>query len=394
MGVTVPADNAAINWRAAAAAIATISVVGTALGLGVPLLSISMEKAGHSATIIGANTAVGGIGALMAAPFGPRIAKWAGLAPAMLACVMTTGFCFIAFYLLPSIEVWFALRLLQGFAVTLLFLFSEYWMSAAAPPARRGLLFGIYATVLSLGFAAGPALFAAIGSDGFAPFAIGAAIAALAVVPILMAWKESVPVGDGSVGGFLPFLWLLPVSTAAVLVYGSVETGGFALFPVYGTRHGLSETDAALLLTAIGLGNVLLQIPIGLISDKVSDRRLVLLACGIIGLAGMIALPFAIGAWWAAAALLFVWGGVVAGLYTVGLAYLSSRVAPENLAQANAAFVFCYGVGMFAGPQLIGASMDVFGRDGFAHAVALFFAAYVAVAAGSLLRSRTGTPKA
>jgi MFS family permease len=304
--------------------------------------------------------------------------------------VALAGLSFIAFHAFQHIGVWFALRFLQGFAVTLLFLFSEYWMSAAAPPARRGLLFGIYATVLSLGFALGPALFAAIGSDGFAPFGVGAAIAALAIVPILLAWRESVPVGDGRVGGFLPYLWLLPVSTAAVLVYGSVETGGFALFPVYGTRHGLPETDAALLLTAIGLGNVLLQIPIGIISDKVADRRLVLLGCGMIGLAGMIALPFLIGSWWAAAALLFVWGGVVAGLYTVGLAYLSSRVNPADLAQANAAFVFCYGVGMFAGPQLIGASMDVFGRDGFAMALAFFFAAYVVVAGGSLLRSRSG----
>ena len=83
----------------------------------------------------------------------------------------------------------------------------------------------------------------------------------------------------------------MPTATAAVLVFGAVETGGFALFPVYGNRIGYSEADAALLLSMIGLGNVILQIPIGFLSDRIGDRRILLIACAIVGLAGMLALP-------------------------------------------------------------------------------------------------------
>ena len=60
--------------------------------------------------------------------------------------------------------------------------------------------------------------------------------------------------------------------------------------------------------------------------------------------------------------MLFVWGGVVAALYTIGLAHLGSRLTGRELASANAAFVFCYGFGMLIGPQVIGIGMDVFGR--------------------------------
>ena len=76
------------------------------------------------------------------------------------------------------------------------------------------------------------------------------------------------------------------------------------------------------------------------------------------------------------AALLFVWGGVVAALYTIGLAHLGSRLSGSDLASANAAFVLCYGVGMVLGPQAIGIGMDVLGKDGFGWTLALFFAAY------------------
>lgn len=368
-----------IDWRGAIAAIATISVVGMSLGITVPLLSVLMEQQGHSASVIGFNTAFAGIAALLAAPFGPRIAQILGVQRAIVLMISLVIACFFGFNAFRQIEAWFALRFVLGFAVTVLFLLSEFWISAATPQSKRGLMFGIYATVLSLGFAIGPAIFAKIGSEGSTAFYVGAGVVSVALVPVLAALNTDVPLKDGRIGGFLPFLWLVPSATAAVLVYGSVETGGFSLFPVYGTRMGLSEADSALLLSMIGLGNVLLQIPIGLISDRVSDRRIVLLGCAVIGLLGMATLPYVIANWWWAAAILFVWGGVVAGLYTVGLAHLSSRVPPDQLAQANAAFVFCYGMGMLAGPQAIGAMIDVFGPNGFAIALGSFFAAFILI---------------
>jgi len=259
-----------------------------------------------------------------------------------------------------------------------LFVLSEFWISTSAPPRRRGLVLGIYATVLSLGFAAGPWLFAHLGSSGFLPFGVTIALVTLASIPVLAARNESPAiVADGETSHFLRYIWLVPTATFAVLVFGAVETGGFALFPVYGSRIGYSEADAALLLTMIGLGNVLLQIPIGMISDRVSDRRYLLLACATVGLIGTAFMPFFAQNWHLMAALLFVWGGVVAAMYTIGLAHLGSQLSGHELASANAAFVLCYGVGMVLGPQAIGIGMDAFGPSGFGWSLALFFAAYM-----------------
>jgi len=139
-----------------------------------------------------------------------------------------------------------------------------------------------------------------------------------------------------------------------------------------------------MLLTAVGLGNVLLQIPLGLISDRMRDRRLLLAICALVGLAGVLALPFVAGNWNMSAAILFLWGGVVAGLYTVGLAHLGSRLSGRDLASANAAFVLCYGIGMLVGPQAIGVGMDIAGPDGFAYTLAVFFGLYLLLALARL----------
>jgi MFS family permease len=92
-----------------------------------------------------------------------------------------------------------------------------------------------------------------------------------------------------------------------------------------------------------------------------------------IGLAGSLALPFLIHNWMLTAVILLFWGGSVAGLYTVGLAHLGDKLHGSDLAAANAAFVFCYALGMLVGPQTIGVAMDVTGNHGFAWALGVLF---------------------
>jgi MFS family permease len=381
-------DRAPTQWLSIAAAVASISVVGIAIGLGMPLLSVVLEGRGHSASMIGLNTAVAGLASIAAAPLATPLAVRAGVVWTMLAMIAAGALALLGFYFATSFWMWFPLRVVLHAALTILFILSEFWISVSAPPQRRGFVLGIYATVLSLGFALGPWLFAQTGSFGFLPFGTAIALVLVAALPVLAAWKESpkLAAAQGRWSGFAQFIWLVPTATAAVVVYGAVETGGFALFPLYAGAIGYTQHDAALLLTMIGLGNVILQIPLGMVSDRVHDRRMLLFLCTLVGLAGTLLMPYAAGSWHLMAALLFVWGGVVAGLYTIGLAHLGSRLSGNDLASANAAFVLCYAVGMVLGPQAIGIGMDLLGEHGFGWTLALFFAAYLLLVAGRVRR--------
>ncbi|GGD25690.1 MFS transporter [Aureimonas glaciei] len=378
----------AIDWWAAGAAIASISAVGVALGLGLPLLSVILEQRGISPTMIGANTAVAGAASLLAAPLVTPIARRLGVRLTMALAIVAAALSALGFYFFVPFWTWFPLRLVFHFAITALFILSEFWINAAAPPGKRGFILGIYATFLSLGFALGPWLFSQIGSQGFLPFGIGAGVILAALVPLILAWDRQPVIGTATHGGFWRYLYIVPTATAAVLIFGAVESGGFALFPIYGQMVNFSEASAAQLLTAIGLGNVLLQIPIGLYSDRVKDRRKLLLFFAVVGCVGSLCLPYLVEDWWLMAGTLFIWGGVVAGLYTVGLAHLGAKLETSELAPANAAFIFCYSAGMLIGPQTIGGALDLFGPDGFAWSLALFFAAYLVLTLVRLTSSK------
>ena len=369
----------AIHWPALLAAVSAITAVGIAIGLGLPLLSVILEKRGVSSSMIGMNSAMAGVAAMVAAPLTTMIARRLGVVNTMVWAIVAAAASALGFYFAEALWMWFPLRIVFHGAITVLFVLSEFWINTAAPPSKRGLVLGIYATVLSLGFAAGPLIFSVIGSDGILPFAIGAGVILLAAVPILMARKENPIIDEQPNHPFVRYIFLVPTATAAVFIFGAVESGGLSLFPVYANRTGFTESQGALLLMMMGLGNVLFQIPIGLIADRIGDRRRLLSIFAIIGLVGSLALPYLIHDWLLTAVILLFWGGSVAGLYTVGLAHLGDKLHGSDLASANAAFVFCYALGMLVGPQTIGVSMDVAGHHGFAWALAFFFAIYVAL---------------
>ncbi len=376
-GMAVNRPQEVDKWGAVAA-IATISAVGVAVGLSFPLLSFLMEQRGYSTTLIGANTAMAGIASMLAVPFVNPLARRIGLVATLVLAAVISAASLIGFYIFPSIGAWFLLRISFHGAITASFILSEYWINVAAPEKRRGFVLGIYGSVLSLGFATGPALLALLGTKGPLPFVTGVIIILVSTLPAILAHGRQ-PRTDShpKSRSVLRYIWLVPLATAAAFIFGAVEQAGLALFPVYGARNGYDETQISLLLIVLAFGNVALQLPLGLISDRLRDRRWLLFACAAVGAIGVAIVPYAMQYPALLICGMFVWGGVTTGMYTVGLAHLGSRLKGPDLAQANAAFILCYAIGMVIGPQVAGVAMDIWNPHGFAVALSGMFVGYL-----------------
>jgi MFS family permease len=359
-------------------AIASVTAVGLGISLAIPLLSLTLAARRIEPAWIGVSAAAWGLASMVATPFVPWLAGRIGTGMLLAISILVAAACLPLFYVVENFWLWFPLRFVTGAAMATTFVLSEFWIAAAAPAARRGLVMGIYATVLSVGFAGGPAILAATGTSGALPFIVGATIIALAALPVIAAPVTSPVIGEHPRGAFLRFLVIAPAATAASFVFGIAESASFALLPVYGSRVGYSADVAILLAVAMTLGNVALQIPLGLASDRF-DRRRVLLASGLAGLIGAALMPFLIADLWPALVLLFVWGGVSGGLYTVGLAHVAARFTGAELAAVNSTFVFAYAAGALIGPAAVGVGMEISDPHGFAVVLALAFLAYVAL---------------
>ncbi len=278
--------------------------------------------------------------------------------------------------------IWFFIRGVFGGALTALFVISEYWINALAPPRQRGFVLGFYATSLAAGFAAGPLILGFAGTAGATPFVVATALFALAAAPIIL-WSGKAPELKSARGaGLLPFLASAPVAACAGLVHGAIETASFGLLPVYALRGGLSPETGALLVTLFALGNILFQLPIGFVSDQM-DRGKLLLSLAVFGLCGAIALALAGPSHLVLfCGLLVIWGGGVGSLYAVGLAHLGSRYSGPDLAGANAAFIMLYSLGMLGGPPIAGFAMDLVPPNGFFFSIAALLAVYLGLVCG------------
>ena len=362
------------------AVIACISVVGMGLGVSIPLLALMMEREGISGTLIGANTAMPAFATLLFTPFIPGILHRLPIIPFLLGCILICGLAMPSYYLFPNVWVWFPIRFMNGVGLTGLFVVSEFWINSLADEKSRGRLIGIYGAVLSAGFASGPILLALVGTEGVTPFIAIALVILAAGLPLVFFGRGLAPrLTERPSKSLLSFVLVAPAATLAGLAYGATETDIFNLLPVYGVRIGMTEQTAAFVLSIFAAGNILFQIPIGYWADR-TDRRLVLMVCAGVGMVGAFAIPAVSGSMWTFAPTLFVFGGVVVGLYTVGLTLLGERFRGADLASANGAFVLMYSVGALAGPPISGYAMELWDPHGLVVAIGGMSGLYLLVA--------------
>ena len=176
----------------------------------------------------------------------------------------------------------------------------------------------------------------------------------------------------------------------AVVMFGVFESALMTLMPIWGVRSGLTQRLAAATVSAVYFGAILLQVPVGWVSDRAS-RSVALRLCAVTGFAGALALLY-VPAWPPVLfALLLVWGGIASGIYPIALSMAGDRFRGSELVSANAAMITAYGLGALLGPPLGGAAMDIRNPQGLPW---LFVALFAALLLTQSLRQREGANRA
>jgi MFS family permease len=362
------------------ALLSVASVFGFALGISFPMLALALESLGLSDTMIGVNGASEALGLLASAFILPTLTRKYGPMAIMTLSVLVTFLCFLGFGLFYDPDIWLVLRFILGFAINGLFMLSETWLNLLANESNRGRYVGIYATVLAASFAFGPLLVPVIGFTGMLPYATCAMIIALGLIP-LFAGRRVIPDMSSHQGSnnILIYLVQMPTIMAASLLISFLDLAAFGLLPVYAIRIGFDADTAPLMLTALSLGNLCLQIPIGWLSDRI-NRYTTLILLGVGTMAATLLVPVVNGMPWVFWPLLFFWGGMAYGLFTVSLSIMGSRYQGAALVSASAAAGAVWGIGGLLGPLTGGIAMDAVGPHGLMWVVAFGCALFLIVA--------------
>ncbi|BCG92294.1 MFS transporter [Mesorhizobium sp. 131-2-1] len=273
----------------------------------------------------------------------------------------------------PIPLIWIAARALYGFAICGLFIVAQSWLNDAVPNAIRGRVMAVFYVAYVAGLGVGYATLAAIDIRTAAAPLIGITFTALSILPVGMT-RLAQPPPPRAASVALGRAWRIsPVGVAGMLAVGglSMIISGFA--PIHATAKGYGQADVALLLSAMPVGTLILQIPLGWISDR-TDRRYVLIGAALLALvASLFAISFDGGALAVLLVVYLIWDGASESIYSLSSAHAADRAGKDDLLALSSSMLFAWSLAGFVVPGIVTALSAVYGTGAFIY-VGIFIA--------------------
>lgn len=370
--------------------IIAVSVVGLSMGTSLPLVALRLHASGSDSLLIGLFSALPAAGMILAALVVGRLNRHFSGRQLYLSCFIL---CLLGMAALlptePPLILLAGARLLLGFGMGVLVILGESWVNELCDEDKRGQTVALYAACFTGCQLGGPAMISLFGTQSVWPtlLVVLANLIALILVGYSLPNHRTEPVEQAPQRFTLfGFIRVAPALCLGVLFFAFFDAVVLSLFPVYASVHGWAVGVAALMASVILAGDMLFQVPLGWLSDRV-DRRALHLSCGLLTLGLGLALPWLITQreWlWPALVLL---GAAAGGIYTLALVLIGQDFRGPELVTANASVGLLWGVGSLLGPLLSGVLMDI-GSQGLPLALCMAASLFVVAALATLPLTR------
>jgi len=348
----------------------------TGHGLTSTILSVRLAQMGASAPIAGLMTTAYFVGMVIGTRLGYLLLRRTGHIRGFAATVTGAAMSILLVPLIPEPMVWLLLRLFGGICIVLALLVLESWLNMTADNTSRGSVFGSYMVIAYVGMTAGQALLGVLDVGSYEAFSIAAVVMLLAVQPLALTTRLQPELPANTRLRLSDLVRISPVGIAASVASGALTGAMFGLFPFYAGAVGLGAGEIALFMSAVIGGGLVLNWPLGWLSDRVDRRYVVALAAAtvvatsallMLGERSLAILVLAGG----------LMGGVTGALYSLGVAHTNDNVGGADAIAVGAGLLLAFGCGAIFGPPLASLAMD------FVAAEALF--AYTGLIGAGLL---------
>ncbi len=280
----------------------------------------------------------------------------------------------ILYPVVPDPYVWMALRVIIGFSLSGVYVTAESWLNNSATNETRGQALSAYMLCQMIGLVLGQGMLNFGDPGGYILFIIPSVLVSLSFAPILLAVAPTPAFETVKPMSLAALYTRSPTGFVGMFLLGFVFSAQFGMTAVYGSEVGLSVRDIAILVSAFFVGAIVLQYPIGWLSDRMDRRRL------ITGVAAVAALASGLGYLFGEVFEILILSALLAGglaqpLYALLIAYTNDYLDPDEMAAASGGLIFINGLGAISGPPLVAWLMGAVGPAGFWLFLALVLAA-------------------
>ncbi|SFN87540.1 Predicted arabinose efflux permease, MFS family [Roseovarius lutimaris] len=269
---------------------------------------------------------------------------------------------------------WAVGRVMIGFCFSGVYVTAESWLNNSSTNETRGKSLSLYMIVQMIGIISAQGILVMADPAGYVLFVIPSVLVSLAFAPILLsvsptpAFDTTKPLSLGQI------MKISPLGCVGMFLTGGVFAAQFGMAAVYGTEVGLSVGQISTFVAAFYIGAVLVQYPLGWMSDRMDRRKLIAAVSFVTGIGALIGMVFGANFWMLLVAAFLV-GGTSNPLYSLLIAYTNDFLEHDDMAAAAGGMVFINGLGAIAGPLLVGWMMGSIGPGGyFLYMAVLMFA--------------------
>jgi len=362
-----------IRERAAILGLAMTFLLGLVANGAIQAGNFELTLRGVSSSAIGYATAAQAFGIIAAAPLLALISTNYRRANVVIIAGAVTAFSFLAVFISDNWLLGLLTRFSLGAGVGLAMAFMEYIVISQVRRDVRPVLATLFGVTLAAGHASGTLL---AGQTG-APFMVIALAAAVMVGALILSpWgrlkadRERVPLRA------LPgIVSLSPAVFAAAALFGFLDNGFLSMLPDIFHHAGFDKEEMIFTSFMAFAGICAFQIPAGIMCLKFEPFALLrgtVLALIVL----LMAMAMTLDGDTFRIATVFVSGGLIDLIYTVGLISMANAVRRDRLVSANACFVSCCGIGEVAGPSVTGPALDYVGVGGAIGIVLALLALY------------------
>jgi len=346
-------------------------------GLQSTVIPVRAELEHFTSAEIGIVSSFFYVGFVAGSVLGSYLIVRAGHIRAFAAMISLGSAAALAHSIFADTLTWSLARGITGFCLACTYLIIESWLNERATNTTRGLVMSAYTVVVYAGITTGQFSAAWFDVAGFQIFVVSSIALSIAVIPVAM--TKSAQPAPIAVVRFRPMkLYQTSPSAIASVILVGVATGAlFSLLPLYASRIGMPSTLIPFFAGALMMGGLLLQYPLGRLSDKM-DRRYML----IFGAVGAILVSIIIAFSNIENAFLLIFcvmllGSLVQPLYAIAAAHAYDYGQEDEMVETASGILLAYGLGSIAGPFISSIAMDIVGPNALFLVVASIFALMV-----------------
>jgi MFS family permease len=367
----------------------TAGVLLAGNGLQGTLVTLRGSAEGFSATVIGLAGAGYYLGFIIGCWVTPRLLRTSGHIRAFAAMAAIAACASLAMVILIDPFFWFLMRLVTGICFASMFANVESWINAQVNNTNRARTLAIYRFVDLGAVTLSQYMLPVFGIGGFEVFAVMTMLIILSIVPVSLADRTNpAPPAPFSFNPRRLFA-VSPLACAGAITVGLTTASFRSVGPLYAEGLGLDVSDIASFMSAGIIGGIVLQYPLGYLSDKIGRRSVLLMATTGSTLTGLAMVWFAGSTLALTLTGIFLWGAFTMPLYSLSAAHANDKAEAGEYVQIASGLLFFWAIGASIGPLLSAILVDWFGAVAFFTYVCTMHGAFVVY---TIIRMVRGAP--